>query len=122
MITIQPETNDKTLVVTVSNKLTAEDYETVFMPKLEELLAKHGKIKAVMHADSSFEGWELGAAWDDATFGMKHRNDFEKIALVGMPQWVEWGTKLAEHFISGEIKFFDSAALQEAIAWTNQEA
>ena len=118
MITIQPETKDDLLVVKASKTLTTEDYEKIFIPKLEEFLAKHGKIRTVFYMDSSFEGWEMGAMWDDAKFGLKLGSDFEKVALVGSPQWVEWITKLAAHFIPGQVKYFDSTALQEAIQWT----
>ena len=42
--------------------------------------------------------------WDDAHFGLKHRNDFEKMGVIGGPRWVEWGVKLAAMVVSGEIE------------------
>ncbi len=36
-----------------------------------------------------FEGWEIGAAWDDAKFGIQFGGKSEKIAVVGGPKWAE---------------------------------
>jgi hypothetical protein len=112
-----PESSGAKLAVMAKGKLTDADYKQVWIPKLEELINKFGKIRAVVFFTKDFEGWELHAAWDDASFGLKHRNDFEKIAVVGAGRWVEWGTKLGSHLMSGEVKTFSEAQLPEALAW-----
>jgi hypothetical protein len=113
-------TDGKLLAVKASKKLTKEDYEKVFIPALEQLLQKYAKISVVMYLTEGFEGWEIGAAWDDAKFGIAHNNDFEKVALVGGPKWVVWGTKLAGHMIKGEVRTFDSSELWEALDWVKE--
>ena len=60
--------------------------------------------------------------WDDASFGYQHKNDFEKIAIVGGPTWVEWASKLGAHFMPGQIKSFSSEYLMDAINWANEKA
>lgn len=122
MITILPATEGRTLVVEASDKLTTQDYEEVFIPTLERLIRQYGKIRTVFYLSDSFSGWELGAMWDDAKFGVKHCNDFERLALVGGPRWMAWLTKLSGHFMHCEVKTFDQGALEEAIAWTKEEA
>lgn len=67
--------------------------------------------------EEEFQGWELEAAWDDAKFGLQHRNDFEKVAVVGGPRWVEWGMKLAAVIMCGEVKTFSEEQLEEAWKW-----
>ena len=121
MITILPETEGSTLVIEAAGKLTTKDYEEVFIPKLNELIQQHGKIKLVFFLNESFGGWELGAMWDDAKFGMQHKNDFERIALVGGPSWVAWLTRMSSYFMNCELKTFAVSALKEAVAWTKQE-
>ena len=117
MITIRPETEGSTLVIEAAGKLTSKDYEEVFIPKLNELIEQHGKIKVVFHLDDSFDGWELGAMWDDAKFGLKHRNDFERIALIGGPRWMAWLTQLSSYFMHCELKVFGNTSLNEALDW-----
>ena len=67
--------------------------------------------------DETFDGWDLAAAWDDAAMGLKHRADFEKIAVVGGPGWVEWCIRLSAFLMKGEIRTFPIDGLDEAWAW-----
>jgi len=120
MITILPETSGYALVVKASGKLTAENYEMVFIPILEKLIKKYGKIRLVIHFDESFTGWEAGAMWDDAKFGLYHLNDFTKIAVVGASKFVEWGSRVASHLMGGELKVFPASDFLEAVVWVKQ--
>jgi hypothetical protein len=120
MIEILPETQGNTLVVKATANLTTKDYEEVFIPKLKELIQKYGKVRAVVYLDENFEGWELGAMWDDAKFGIQHRNDFDKIALVSSKKYIEWATKIGAHFMKGQMKTFDGSQLQEALVWIKE--
>lgn len=113
-------TNGNILALRAKGKLTTEDYENQFIPDLEQLIEEHGKVRVLIQFDEDFSGWELGAAWDDAKFGIKHNNDFEKIAIVGGPKYVEWGVKLSTHFMSGEMKTYDSDELEQASAWITE--
>ena len=86
MIALLPETTGNTLVVNASGKLTAENYETVFIPLVEKLIKQYGQVRLVLQFDDYFTGMEVGAMWDDAKFGLQHRKDFKRIAVVGAPQ------------------------------------
>jgi hypothetical protein len=120
MIEILPETKENLLAVKATEKLTRKDYEEVFIPKLKQLIQEHGKVRAVVYLDDNFDGWEIGAMWDDAKFGIQHRNDFDKIALVSSKKWIEWATKIGAHFMKGQMKTFDGSQLQEALAWIKE--
>lgn len=120
MIEIMRETKGNTLVVKATEMLTRYDYEEVFIPQLKQLIDQFGKIRAVLYLDDNFIGWELGAAWDDAVFGIQHRHDFDKIALVSDKKWVEWATKVGSFFIDGQIAAYTKEEFQEAVAWVKQ--
>lgn len=120
MITIRPETTGNTLVIEASDKLTAKDYEDVFIPKIDQLIHEFKKVRVVFYLNDSFAGWDVGALWDDAKFGLKHRNDFARVAMAGGPRWASWIMKLSSHFIPCEVKTFDSQSLQDAITWVMQ--
>ena len=83
---------------------------------LESALAevKQPKIKALIDA-TELEGWEVRAAWDDLKLGLKHGNEFERIAIYGNKKWQEIGAKVGSWFISGEVKYFESK--EEAVDW-----
>ena len=117
MIEILQETRGNILAIKATEKLTVDDYEKVFIPKLDEILGEHEKIRILMYLDENFHGWEMGAAWDDAKFGTKHWKDCEKIAVVGGPKWVEWSTRIFALLMKGDTKTFDAYKLQDAIKW-----
>jgi len=117
MIKILPQSHANILGIEALEKLTDHDYKMVLIPHLEKILAEHDKARILFNMGEEFHGWELAAAWDDAVFGIKHRHDFEKCAIVGGPKWVEWATKLGALIISGEIKTFPTNQLKEAWDW-----
>jgi len=49
--------------------------------------------------------------------GLKHPNDFEKLALVGAQDWVNWGAKAFDIFVKGEVKNFPSHDREAALHW-----
>ncbi len=99
-------------------KLTHEDYQ-IITPMLDKALKeiKEPKIKALFDC-SELEGWEIKAAWDDLKLGLKHGNEFDKIAIITNKSWLEIGAKISSWFISGEIETFK--AEKEALSWLNK--
>ena len=100
-----------------TGKLTHGDYEQVLVPRLEQIIKDHGKARCLLAMGEEFHGWEPAALWDDAEFGMKHRTDFEKLAVVGGPKWVEWATKVGALIIPCEVKIFPAKQLTDAQSW-----
>ena len=117
MIEILPESGGNILAVRAGKKLTDADYKDTFIPAMEGVIKQHGKARLLFDCGDNFEGWEPRAAWDDAKYGIKHRNDFEKIAVVGAGRWIEWATKLDAHLMGIEVKLFPKGDLDEAWEW-----
>ena len=117
MIDILPESLGKILGIRATGTLTDHDYKTVLIPRLETIIREQGTSRVLFLMDEDFQGWEMEAMWDDAKFGMAHRNDFEKCAVVGGPRWVEWGAKLGALLIKTELRTFSGEQLQEAWEW-----
>ena len=117
MIEVLSKSHDNVLAVKAVGKVTAEDYETVLIPTLDSLLAEHERGKFLYYLPSEFEGFEMGAMWDDAKYAGGHHNRFDKVALVGGPKWIEWTTKIARIFIDAEVKSFSEEQLDEAWSW-----
>jgi hypothetical protein len=103
------------LALKATGKLTHDDYETI-SPMIDSALAevKQPKVKALIDG-TELEGWELRAAWDDFKIGLKHGNEFEKIAIYGNKNWQEIAAKVGRWFVSGEVKYFEN--YDEALAW-----
>ena len=117
MIEVLPESAGNILLLKATQKLTDKDYKEVLIPRLEAIIGQHGKARLLLDMGDEFYGWEAAALWDDARFGLTHRNDFEKMGIVGGPRWVEWGMKLGKLLISGDIRTFAADQRAEAMAW-----
>jgi len=105
----------KLLEVRVTGKLSHDDYQN-FVPAFERLTGRHGKIR-VLFEMADFHGWSAGALWDDLKFDLKHFSDIERLALVGDKKWEQGMSVFCRPFTSAKVRFFDSAAIQDARAW-----
>ena len=119
MIEILPESQANLVAVQASESLSTEDYSQIWIPKLINAIDTHGKIRALIVFDASFQGWQAGAIWEDARFGFQHANDFEKIALVGASHWIEAVSRLFGHLMEGSVKTFTAEQRAQAFAWVS---
>lgn len=107
------------LTMTVSGKLTHEDYQQM-TPMLDRALEgiEHPRIRALVDI-RELRGWEMRAAWDDLKLGLKHGRSFEKIAIVGSQRWLEAASRVGGWFTGGEVRQFDTP--NSALEWLTQE-
>ena len=110
-----PVHEDNIYALRVSGKLHHEDYQT-FLPELEKLLESDQRIALLIELDD-FHGADLAAIKDDFTFGLKHADSFEKVAIVGEKKWQKWMTLFSSPFLKSDVKYFDRKALQDAWNW-----
>lgn len=104
----------------VSGKLLKEDYLNIFHP-LVDAAAKNGKkIKALIHFGPNFDGFSLGAAWEDFKLGAHHWNSFEKLAVITDKHWIANSVKFFSSLMPGEIKIFAEEQRDEACDWIRQ--
>jgi hypothetical protein len=116
-ITLAIKRNKKRVFIEIAmlGKLTHEDYK-MFVPMIDKALKKAKGLEADLLVDMrEFKGWEFLAAWDDFKFGVKHRNAFDKMAIVGNRKWEEQSTAMMSHLMKGKMKFFKKR--EKALAW-----
>ncbi len=103
------------LSLKAQGKLTHADYE-VITPMIDSALegVKSPKINAFIDG-TELEGWEARAMWDDFKIGLKHGNEFEKVAIYGNKKWQERLSKIGSWFIGGQVRFFEDD--KEALSW-----
>jgi hypothetical protein len=117
MIEVLSESERNILILRAVGKLTDQDYKNVLSPRLESIIRKQGKARLLLDMGDEFHGWEGAAMWDDFRFGMAHRNDFEKVGVIGGPRWVAWCMKLGALLMSGEVRNFAASERDEAFTW-----
>lgn len=120
MLEVMPESTGKILWLRAAERLTDQDYREVFIPRLESIIREHGRVRVLFHLDPDFQGWTPGALWEDLKLDLKHRGNFEKVALVGAPLWADALMGLFGHFMSGEVRTFLREHLAEAWIWIQE--
>ncbi|MDP8298492.1 MAG: STAS/SEC14 domain-containing protein [Candidatus Tantalella remota] len=121
MINILPESHDNIVGVKASGKVTDADYKDVIIPKLDSVLSEYDKSNFLYYLSDEFEGFELGAMWDDLKYASGHHKKFNKIALVGGNKWVEWSTSVCGHMMNAEIRTFSDDQLSDAWQWVESQ-
>lgn len=115
MLQIIPSPHEEVVVVKATGLLTDEDYKN-FVPELERLINERGAISMLVEFEN-FKGWEPKALWEDFKIGLKHPDDFKKIAIVGDKAWFHLFAIIADAFTCGEVKYFNHNEIQQAWDW-----
>ncbi|MFZ5466473.1 MAG: STAS/SEC14 domain-containing protein [Pseudomonadota bacterium] len=102
---------------TASGPVSAEDYESVFIPTIEAAIKDHGKVRVIYHLGPGFTGFTAGALWDDVKVGLAHLRAWERIAMVTDIDWIRGAGSILQFVLPCEVKVFANAELAEAIKW-----
>lgn len=108
---------DGMLEFRITGKLTARDYDTVLNPVIERALEEYDRLKLLIVVDESYEGFDLGAAWEDAQLGLKHWSGFSRVALVTNKDWLTAMAKAMAFMMPCPVKVFELDELDEARRW-----
>lgn len=119
MVEVLPGSRGSALLLRAIGMLSDADYRNVLIPRLEAIISEHGKARLLLDL-SDFFGWEVAALWDDVRFGLAHKHDFERIAIVGGPRWMDWGVRLSALLMSGELRSFVPREREAAVAWIRE--
>jgi hypothetical protein len=111
---------DQVLGVIAKGEVTAEDYRGVLIPEVESKLAKHKKLRLLYVLGEEFTGFTGGAAWEDASVGMRHFTSFERIAVVSDLDWVRRMVKALGFVVPGEVRVYDCAEAARAGSWVRE--
>lgn len=118
MIEVMDECHGNIVGLRATGKLTAADYRDVIAPRIQSLLERFRRLRVLFLMDESFDGWSLGAAWANTVLDLKHRRHFDKIAMVGAPEWEQWCVNLAAAaLMKGQMRTFQREQLTEALDW-----
>jgi hypothetical protein len=117
MIEQIPDLPENVVGFTARGSVTADDYESVIVPAVEELIAREGKARFLYHLGENFSGFEAAAMWDDAKLGISHLAEWERMALVSDVEWIRSAMKIFAFAIPGQIRVFRNDELAEAKQW-----
>jgi hypothetical protein len=120
MIEKIPELPNNILGFTAKGTITANDYESVIIPAVEELFSRKEKIRFLYQLGEDVKGFEAAAMWDDMKLGLKHLPGWERIAIVSDIEWIRAAIKIFGLVIPGHVRVFHNNELAEATRWISE--
>ena len=110
----------KILVIHATGMLEKKDYRHL-VSEFARLLLLHGKLR-VLFDMTGFHGWDVGAAWEDIKFDIKHFTDIERLAMVGDKQWQHDMAIFFKPFTKAESRYFDHTDIAGAQKWLEESS
>jgi len=105
----------KILDINLHGKLTSQDYKSL-IPGIERLIRDRGKLRILvtMH---EFDGWDLGALWEEIKREWKHFADVERLAIVSEETWQRRMACFCKPFTAAKLRHFTFDRLEQAYTW-----
>ncbi len=120
MVELIPNLPDHVLGITAKGTVTAQDYETVIIPAVEQMFARIAKVRFLYHLGGEFRGFEATAMLDDAKLGLKHLGGWERVAVVSDVQWIRAAVQIFGLAIPGQVRVFHNLELTDAARWVGE--
>jgi hypothetical protein len=110
-----------TLGFRVTGDLERRDYTEVLMPDLRRAIDAGARLRTLFAIGPGFGHIAPPAAWQDALaakeLGLRHRDAWERTAVVTDVAWMTHALQLLGWMMPGELRQFGLADLDEAKAW-----
>jgi len=120
MIEKIPDLPDNVLGFTAKGEITANDYELIIIPAVEELFSRYKKVRFLYHLGDELTGFETAAMWDDTKLGLKHLHGWERLAIVSDIEWIRSAVKIFGLIIPGHVRVFHNNEFSEAKRWISE--
>lgn len=101
--------------ITVSGRVTAEDYELAVTP-MQAFIDRHGTIRLIEVVES-FKGFDPSILWEGLKFDMRNIPHISHVAVVSDLGWIGPMSKAAGALISTDLRTFGLNELDAARDW-----
>lgn len=122
MIKLLDDFSDATVAIACEGHVTREDYEKILIPRMQEALARHDRVRIYYEIGSSFSGIDAGAVWEDTKVGFEHLSRWERMALVTDVCWIRLAVGAFRFVMPGKLRVFATAQTGEARSWITASA
>lgn len=109
------------VALVAEGNVTKKDYEEVLIPRVNEILARQGKVRLYYELGDSFSGIDAEAVWEDLKIGLEHLSRWECMAVVTDVRWIRLTLSAFRFMMPGKLRIFDTAHTADARAWIKAE-
>ena len=102
-------------------RVSDKDYRTVLIPAIEDKLKHQTNARVLMRFGPEFDGYTARAIIDDTVFGLRHTENFQRLAVVTNVPWIRYAVALFRPLVSGRTKLFALDEETEALDWIGEQ-
>lgn len=108
------------LIVEPHGPLRSEDFDALAL-SVDPWIEAHGALRGLVVHAREFPGWEnLGSFFRHLRFVRDHHRKIRRVALCAGGTLASLMPRLAEHFVTAEIRRFDYGELDRGVAWVSE--
>ena len=109
--------DDSILIVTPDGPLTSSDFDRLAM-EVDPFIEEKNKINGLMIYVESFPGWnDFAALVSHLKFVKNHHQSIGMVAAVTDSGFLSILPRVANHFVSAEVRHFDCQDKEGALNW-----
>ncbi len=103
------------------SQLSSEDFQSL-TEAVDDYIVEHGALTGIIISADPFPGWEdFGALVSHLKFVRGAQQDVSRVAVVTDNSVLTLIPKVVDHFISAEVRHFDSSQRDGAMDWLRSE-
>ena len=121
MITVIDNLPENMVGFRATGDVTENDFIDTVMPKVNDLIARTGKLNYMLVLDTSITNFTVGAWLKDAMMGLKHLSKWNRAAIVTDVDGIRAFTGIFSVLMPGEFKGFEHKDLQAAVDWVSEK-
>ena len=114
MLKVLPEAEDRIVGLKFVGRIDPADYQAT-MPALEKTIAR-AKPTGVLLDWKDLAGWAPAAESSEFWARIRHRESFERVAIVGASKWRNEAAEIGR-ILGCEVRFYELAEEYEAWDW-----
>ena len=109
------------LIVHPDSPLESADF-TAVAAEVDPYIEAHGKLAGLMIEAETFPGWhDFAGLVSHLRFIRDHHRNIAKVAAVTDSGFLAIMPKIVDHFVSAEVRHFEFADRDAALAWLQTE-
>ena len=103
--------------VVASGQVTVADRQHILEPSIEDAVETAGRVRLLYVAGSDFAGYDGGGLYDDAVFGTRHFNHFDRIAFVANDGPYQRAVLAMNGLMPARLRVFAPSEISAACEW-----
>ena len=120
MLTFTLDRGRGLLILKPQGPLSAGDFEALART-VDPYLEAQGELTGLLLEAAAFPGWEnFSSMLTHFRFVRDHHRRIRRLAVVSDSKFLTVAPKFAAHFVGAEVKTFDAASRDAAIAWIGE--